>query len=87
VDTSLEALVLSISRKEYVDFEYMQALTDKDRSTIISELRGEIFLNIREENTSFNQKLSFDLEDGDLPFSCSDENSSTKFCFEVFPYC
>ena len=59
----------------------MQNLTDKDRSTIISELRGEIFLNIREENTSFNQKLSFDLEDGDLPFSCSDENNSFKYAY------
>ena len=81
VDTSLEALVLSISQKGYVDFEYMQGLTDKDRSTIISELRGEIFLNIREENTRFNQKLSFDLEDGDLPFSCSDENNSFKYAY------
>lgn len=81
VDTSLEALVLSISQKGYVDFEYMQGLTDKDRSTIISELRGEIFLNIREANTRFNQKLSFDLEDGDLPFSCSDENNSFKYAY------
>ena len=81
VDTSLEALVLSISQKGYVDFEYMQDLTDKDRSTIISELRGEIFLNIREENTKFNQKLSFDLEDGDLPFSCSDESNSFKYAY------
>jgi len=81
VDTSLEALVLSVSQKGYVDFEYMENLTAKDRSTIISELRGEIFLNIREENTRFNQKLSFDLEDGDLPFSCSDENNSFKYAY------
>ena len=81
VDTSLEALVLSISQKGYVDFDYMQGLTNKDRSTIISELRGEIFLNIREENTKFNQKLSFDLEDGDLPFSCSDEHNSFKYAY------
>ena len=74
VDTSLEALVLSVSQKGYVDFEYMENLTAKDRNTIISELRGEIFLNIREENTRFNQAFSFELEDGDLPFSCSDEN-------------
>ena len=74
VDTSLEALVLSVSQKGYVDFEYMENLTAKDRNTIISDLRGEIFLNIREENTRFNQVFSFELEDGDLPFSCSDEN-------------
>ena len=81
VDTSLEALVLSVSQKGYVDFEYMKNLTAKDRNTIISELRGEIFLNIREENTRFNQVFSFDLEDGDLPFSCSDENNSFKYTY------
>ncbi|MFS5857941.1 DEAD/DEAH box helicase family protein [Streptococcus agalactiae] len=81
VDTSLEALVLSISQKGYVDFDYMTNLTDKDRNTLIEELRGEIFLNIREENVSFNQKLSFDLEDGDLPFACSDETNSFKYTY------
>ncbi|HEO8304241.1 TPA: DEAD/DEAH box helicase family protein [Streptococcus agalactiae] len=81
VDTSLEALVLSISQKGYVDFDYMTNLTDKDRNTLIEELRGEIFLNIREENVSFNQKLSFDLEDGDLPFACSEETNSFKYTY------
>ncbi|HHP4409683.1 TPA: helicase-related protein [Streptococcus pyogenes] len=81
VDSSLEALVLSISQKGYVDFDYMTNLTDKDRNTLIEELRGEIFLNIREENVSFNQKLSFDLEDGDLPFACSDETNSFKYTY------
>ena len=81
VDTSLEALVLSISQKGYVDFDYMQGLTDKDRSTIIAELKGEIFLNIREENVKTNQKLSFNLEDGDLPFSCSDDRSTFKYTY------
>ena len=81
VDTSLEALVLSISQKGYVDFDYMQGLTDKDRSTIIAELKGEIFLNIREENVKTNQKFSFNLEDGDLPFSCSDDRSTFKYTY------
>ena len=81
VDTSLEALVLSISQKGYVDFDYMESLTYKDRNTLIAELRGEIFLNIREENVGFNQKLSFDLEDGDLPFACSDETNSFKYTY------
>lgn len=81
VDTSLEALVLSISQKGYVDFDYMTNLTDKDRNTLIEELRGEIFLNIREESNKFNQKLSFDLEDGDLPFACSDESNSFKYTY------
>ena len=81
VDTSLEALVLSISQKGYVDFDYMQGLTDKDRSTIITELKGEIFLNIREENVKSNQKFSFNLEDGDLPFSCSDDRNTFKYAY------
>ena len=34
VDNSLEALVLSISQKGYVDFDYMTNLTDKDLSLI-----------------------------------------------------
>ena len=81
VDTSLEALVLSISEKGYVDFDYMKNLTGKNRNSLIEELRGEIFLNIREENTKYNQKLSFDVEDGDLPFACSDKSNSFKYAY------
>ena len=81
VDTSLEALVLSVSQKGYVDFEYMSGLTGKDRNTLIEDLRGEIFLNIRGENTSNNQRLSFDLEDNDLPFDCSDRGNSFKYAY------
>ena len=81
VDTSLEALVLSISEKGYVDFDYMESLSGKDRNTLIEELRGEIFLNIREENNNFNSRLSFDLEDGDLPFACSDKVNFFKYTY------
>lgn len=49
VDTSLEALVLSVSQKGYVDFEYMESITNKDRDTLIGELEGEIFLDIKDE--------------------------------------
>ncbi|PRT69957.1 helicase [Streptococcus anginosus] len=78
VDTSLEALVLSMSEKGYVDFEYMESLTDKDRPTLIEELRGEIYLNIREEQ-NFYRPLSFNLEDGDLPFACANGDNSYKY--------
>lgn len=78
VDTSLEALVLSVSEKGYVDFEYMVSLTDKDRPTLIEELRGEIYLNIREEQ-NFYRPLSFNLEDGDLPFACANGSNSYKY--------
>lgn len=78
VDTSLEALVLSMSEKGYVDFEYMENLTGKDRPTVIEELRGEIYLNIREEQ-NFYRPLSFNLEDGDLPFACANGSNSYKY--------
>ena len=78
VDTSLEALVLSVSEKGYVDFEYMGSLTDKDRQTLIEELRREIYLNIREEQ-NFYRPLSFNLEDGDLPFACANGSNSYKY--------
>ncbi len=78
VDISLEALVLSMSEKGYVDFEYMESLTDKDRPTLIEELRGEIYLNIREEQ-NFYRPLSFNLEDGDLPFACANGGNSYKY--------
>lgn len=55
-----------MSEKGYVDFEYMENLTGKDRPTLIEDLRGEIYLNIREEQ-NFYRPLSFNLEDGDLP--------------------
>lgn len=78
VDTSLESLVLSMSGKGYVDFEYMESLTGKDRPTLIEELRGEIYLNIREEQ-NFYRPLSFNLEDGDLPFACASGSDSYKY--------
>ena len=78
VDTSIEALVLSMSEKGYVDFDYMGSLTGKDRPTLIEELRGEIYLNIREEQ-NFYRPLSFNLEDGDLPFACANGSNSYKF--------
>lgn len=77
-DTSLEALVLSMSEKGYVDFDYMGSLTGKDRPTLIEELRGEIYLNIREEQ-NFYRPLSFNLEDGDLPFACANGSNSYKY--------
>lgn len=78
VDTSLEALVLSMSEKGYVDFEYMENLTGKDRPTLIEELRGEIYLSIREEQ-NFYRPLSFNPEDGDLPSACANGSNSYKY--------
>jgi len=43
VDTSDEALILSIQEKAKVDLDYMSELTGKDKETIINELKGVIF--------------------------------------------
>lgn len=81
VDTSVEALVLSISQKGVVDFEYMSALTTKDRNTLIKELKGEIFLQLDKENSYFHPEASFDIEVGELPFTSSLDTDSTHYIY------
>lgn len=67
VDTSLEALVLSVSQKGKTDFSYMERLTGKDRETLIKELKGEIFLNLTDIQERY-ETASLMPENGDLPF-------------------
>ncbi|MBU5669274.1 DEAD/DEAH box helicase family protein [Peptoniphilus sp. MSJ-1] len=67
VDTSLEALVLSISQRGNVDFDYMENLTDKDRNTLIRELEGEIFLDIKDFDKT-NNIMPFQNFSNDDPF-------------------
>lgn len=43
VDTSNEALILSLTEKARVDIEYMKSLTEKTEKEIIKELEGQIF--------------------------------------------
>lgn len=43
VDTSEEALILSLSEKAVVDLDYMSELTDKSKEDIIKDLEGVIF--------------------------------------------
>ncbi|XGU46678.1 hypothetical protein ACEXAJ_10090 [Fusobacterium necrophorum subsp. funduliforme] len=50
VDTPQEALILSISQKGKVDFNYIENLTNMDRSDIINDLKGQIFLDIKLNN-------------------------------------
>lgn len=45
VDTSVEALTVSISEKATIDMEYMQELVGKTEEEIYDDLRGVIFLN------------------------------------------
>ncbi len=50
VETSSEALILSVSQKAKVDFNYMEKLTGKERNTLIKELKGQIFANIENDD-------------------------------------
>ena len=45
-DSLTEALILSISQKGNVNFEYMEELTGNIRKELIEGLKGEIFLNL-----------------------------------------
>lgn len=45
-DNLIEALILSVSQKGKVNFDYMEKLTEKTREEIIEGLKGEIFLNL-----------------------------------------
>ena len=70
VDTSLEALVLSISQRGRVDFDYMSELTGKDKETLIQELHGEIYLDIHEFDQFGNNKpFQNVLEDAEYHFN------------------
>lgn len=44
VDTSNEALILSLSERAKVDIEYMKSLTDKTEDEIVKDLEGQIFI-------------------------------------------
>jgi|GEM_PF-5920506 len=53
VENSSEALLLSISQKVKVDFDYMEKLTGKERNILIDELKGQIFANIKNNNLEY----------------------------------
>ena len=62
VDTSDEALILSIQEKAKVDLDYMSKLTRKDKETIINELSGLIFKVPLSDN---NEKHEFEYQIAD----------------------
>lgn len=58
VETSNEALIVSLNQKGYVDLKYMSSLSDKDYETLIGELKGKIYRNPlieEEENSSIEE--------------------------------
>ncbi|HEO3244242.1 TPA: DEAD/DEAH box helicase family protein [Streptococcus agalactiae] len=74
-DKANDALILSISQKGRVDFDYMQNLTDKTRETLIEELRGEIFLNLDNFDPSDTTPFRSVINNGDFsrPYVTADE--------------
>ena len=47
VDTSSEALAVSLAEKAWVDMDYMMELSNRSEAEIVSDLRGVIFINPR----------------------------------------
>lgn len=43
VDTSNEALIVSLTEKAKIDMEYMQSITDKTEDELVKDLEGQIF--------------------------------------------
>ena len=76
VDTSMEALILSVSQKGTVDFEYMESLTGMNREKLIEELKGEIFLNINSSPnyTGYQIRAEEDNIEDLLLFSNTEDN-------------
>ena len=74
-DRAIDALVLSISQKGKINFDYMEELTGKTRDTLIEELKGEIFLNLDsfEPNDINPFKSAKDLGDFSRPYVSADE--------------
>ena len=54
VETSLEALILSVAEKGRVDLGYMAGLTGKNAELLLEELKGEIFLDVTEFDPAGN---------------------------------
>ena len=65
-DNLIEALILSVSQKGKVNFDYMEKLTEKKRGEIIEGLKGEIFLNLDGFDPSDTTPFSSAVDLGDF---------------------
>lgn len=65
-DNLTEALILSISQKGKVNFDYMEELTGKSRKEIIEGLKEEIFLNLDRFEPSDTTPFSSAVDLGDF---------------------
>ena len=65
-DNLTEALILSVSQKGNIHFDYMEELTGKSRKEIIEGLKGEIFLNLDSFEPSDTTPFSSAMDLGDF---------------------
>ncbi|NQR01221.1 DEAD/DEAH box helicase family protein [Streptococcus suis] len=65
-DNLTEALILSVSQKGKVNFDYIEKLTEKTREEIIEGLKGEIFLNLDGFDPSDTTPFSSAIDLGDF---------------------
>lgn len=65
-DNLTEALILSVSQKGKVNFDYMEKLTEKTRGEIIEGLKGDIFLNLDGFDPSDTTPFSSAIDLGDF---------------------
>ena len=80
VENSSEALLLSISQKVKVDFDYMEKLTGKERNILIDELKGQIFANIKNNNLEYVSNDEY--LTGNIREKISDIDNYIKYCEE-----
>ena len=80
VENSSEALLLSISQKAKVDFDYMEKLTGKERNVLIGELKGQIFANIKNNNLGYVSNDEY--LTGNIREKISDIDNYIKYCEE-----
>ena len=80
VENSSEALLLSISQKAKVDFDYMEKLTGKERNVLIGELKGQIFANIKNNNLEYISNDEY--LTGNIREKISDIDNYIKYCEE-----
>ena len=80
VESSSEALILSVSQKARVDFDYMEKLTGKERNVLIGELKGQIFANIKNNNLEYVSNDEY--LTGNIREKISDIDNYIKYCEE-----
>lgn len=69
VDTAEEALILTIAEKGRIDFDYMSSLSGLSTATLIEQLSGQMYLDLRDVDFTHNSR-PFDnsLQQGEFHF-------------------